>query len=182
MGIGHDGTFAWSSRAALVQMAFCGMNLIGFAVWMFTNILPVMQNAPDASFWINPILYTISQPIGAVVAIVGAYLLLKRRNIGLYVSIASVPILLINDRWIIFIGVIFSLIYYLLLAGGQAAQSELYLICYVWVGIYNACIATIAILLAICWKVERHRLNDDARKFVVTARVLLADIFSRCKQ
>src|SRR5213593_3996659 len=131
MGIGHDGTFAWFSMAALVQMAFCGMILIGFAVWMFTNILPVMQNAPDASFWINPIMYTISQPIGGVVAIVGACLLLKRRNIGLYVSIA---------------------------------------------------IATIAILLAICWKVERHRLNDDARKFVVSARVLLADIFSRCKQ
>ncbi len=132
MGIGHDGTFAWFSMAALVQMAFCGMILIGFAVWMFTNILPVMQNAPDASFWINPIMYTISQPIGGVVAIVGACLLLKRRNIGLYVSIASVPILLINDRWIIFIGVIFSLFYYLLLAGRQAAQSELYLIYYVW--------------------------------------------------
>src|SRR5437870_11291798 len=74
------------------------MILIGFFSWLFLIIIPTRENFPDPRYWLDPILYTISQPIGAVVAIVGAYLLLTKRAFGLYFSMASVPILLII-RW-----------------------------------------------------------------------------------
>src|SRR5213593_1118052 len=165
------------------------MILIGFAVWMFTNILPVMQNAPDASFWINPILYTISQPIGAVVAIAGAYLLLTKRALGLYVSMASVPILLISrTTQFMFGGLIWAFILQPFLTFNvqsapdvQLTRSQISFEVFVWSTIYNSCIAAIAGLLAICWKVERHRSNTEARRFIVSVRALLADVFSRCK-
>lgn len=69
---------SWLSRSAILQMAFGGIILTGFVVWMITNILPVMENAPDVSLWIDPILFSVSQPIGSVIAIVGGYLLLKK--------------------------------------------------------------------------------------------------------
>jgi len=74
------------------------MILIGFFSWLFLIIIPTRENFPDPRYWLDPILYSISQPIGAAVAIVGAYLLLTKRALGLYVSMASVPILLII-RW-----------------------------------------------------------------------------------
>jgi len=163
--------------------------LIGFFSWLFLIIGPIMENAPDASFWINPILYSISQPIGAVVAIVGAYLLLTKRALGLYVSMASVPILLII-RWgqFMFGGVIWVFILSPFFTHNiesaldmQLTQSQISFEVFVWSTIYNSCIAAIAALLAICWKAERIRSNAEARRFIVSARALLADIFSRCK-
>ena len=163
--------------------------LIGFFSWLFLIIGPIMENARDASFWINPILYSISQPIGAVVAIVGAYLLLTKRALGLYVSMASVPILLVSrTTQFMFGGVIWVFILSPFFTHNiesapdvQLTQSQISFEIFVWPTIYNSCIAAIAALLAICWKAERIRSNAEARRFIGSARALLADIFSRCK-
>jgi len=151
---GNHKAFTWSSRAAILQMAFGGMILIGFVVWIYTSIIPVLELDSDSSHWIDPVLNAISQPIGSIIAIVGAYLLLKKKKIGLYVSIVSVPILLINNRWIQFVSVIDWLIFRIFDAR-QLPQSELNLIYFIWVGIYNACVAAIATLLVVFWKVAR---------------------------
>jgi hypothetical protein len=154
MSVNRDRANKWLSRAAILQMAFCGLILIGFIVWMLTSIRPVMENAPDASHWIIPILNSVSQPIGSVIAVVGAYLLLKRKKIGLYFSIVSVIILLINNRWIQFVSVIDWLVFPLFI-NKLPTQSELNFIYFLWVGIYNACTAAIAALLAVCWRVVK---------------------------
>ncbi|MGI0034626.1 MAG: hypothetical protein ACRD98_01985 [Nitrososphaera sp.] len=141
-------------------MAFCGLLLIGFIVWFMTDLLAVMLPIIDSprysSLWIDPLLLTISQPIGSVIAISGAYLLLKKRKrIGLYVSAASVPILLINNTWMQFIGVIDWLIFPFL-AARQLAPSDFTVIYFVLVGIYNVCTATIGALLAVLWRVTKR--------------------------
>ena len=144
--------------------------LIGFFSWLFLIIGPIMENAPDASFWINPILYSISQPIGAVVAIVGAYLLLTKRALGLYVSMASVPILLVSrTTQFMFGGVIWVFILSPFFTHNiesapdvQLTQSQISFEIFVWPTIYNSCIAAIAALLAICWKFGRHRSSAEA--------------------
>jgi hypothetical protein len=82
---------------------FCGIILIGFVVWLVTNIIPSIESSPTPSIFTGVILGTISQPIGSAVAIAGAYLLIKHQKIGLFVSMTSVPILLINNRWLNFI-------------------------------------------------------------------------------
>ena len=163
--------------------------LIGFFSWLFLIIGPIMENAPDASFWINPILYSISQPIGAVVAIVGAYLLLTKRALGLYVSMAGVPILLISrTTQFMFGGLIWAFILQPFLTHNvqsvpdmQLTRSQISFEVFVWSTIYNSCITAIAGLLAICWKAERHRSNAEARRFIGSVRALLATVFSRCK-
>ena len=182
-------TAPWIPIAAIFQIVFCGLILIGFLSWLFLIIIPIRENLPDPRYWLDPILYTISQPIGAVVAIVGAYLLLTKRALGLYVSMASVPILLII-RWgqFMFGGLIWALILPSFFTHNvqsapdvQLTQSQISFEIFVWPTIYNSCIAAIAALLAICWKAERIRSNAEARRFIVSARALLADIFSRCK-
>lgn len=79
---------------------------------------------------------------------------MKGRKIGLYVSAASVPILLINNTSMQFLGVIDWLIFPLF-ANRQVTQSELNTIYFVLVAIYNVCIAGIAALLAVVWKVTK---------------------------
>ena len=146
----HVRSYTWSTRAAIFQLAFCGMLLIGFIEWMSTDIHAVAETAPEISLWLNPVLHSISQPIGSVIAIVGAYLLLKRRKIGLYVSAASVPVLLTNTSWMGFIGVaIFPLFNYRLLA---LTELDFY---FILVVIYGVCTATIAALLAVVWRVTK---------------------------
>ena len=170
-------------------MVFCGLILIGFFWWLFLIIIPIRENLPDPLYWLDPILYTISQPIGSIVAIVGAYLLLTKRALGLYVSMASVPILLISrTTQFMFGGLIWAFILQPFLTHNvqsapdmQLARSQISFEVFVWSTIYNSCIAAIAALLAICWKAERIRSNAEARRFVESVRTLLADIFSRCK-
>jgi hypothetical protein len=106
------------------------------------------------------ILGTISQPIGSAVAIAGAYLLIKHQKIGLFISMTSVPILLINNRWLNFITIEGLTLIPVTLALGIKQVSrgslEYFTIYYTWFGIYNGCTVAIAALNAICWKVVRR--------------------------
>ena len=182
-------TVPWIRIAAIFQIVFCGLILIGFFAWLFLIIIPITEHLLDPRYWLEPILEYVSQPIGSIIAIVGTYLLLTKRALGLYVSMASVPILLVSrSTQFMFGGVIWVFILQPFFTHNiesvpdvQLTQSQISFEIFVWSTIYNSCIAAIAALLAISWKAERHRSNAEARRFIVSARALLADIFSRCK-
>ena len=182
-------TVPWTRIAAIFQIVFCGLILIGFFSWLFLIIIPIRENLPDPLYWLVPILQIVSQPIGSIVAIVGAYLLLTKRALGLYVSMASVPILLISrTTQFMFGGLIWAFILQPFLTFNvqsapdvQLTRSQISFEVFVWSTIYNSCIAAIAGLLAICLKAERHRSDAEARRFIMSARALLATVFSRCK-
>jgi len=160
----------WWRRAAVFQIAVGGMILIGFAVWILTNILPLSEHARNSSDWIIPVQLTISQPVGSAIAIIGGCIILKRkRRLGLYVSIAAIPILLINNTWIQFIGVVNKLILPLFLYNVNSVpippqvKAQFSFIYYVWFVIYNACVAAIGSLLTICWfRMRELKLKDKS--------------------
>ncbi|GEM_PF-5276274 len=153
--ISHDGTSSWASRLAILQMAFYGMILIGFIFWMLTSIRFVMENDPYPSHWLVPIRDAISQPIGSVIGITGGYLLLKRQRLGLYVSIAAIPIILSNYR--LSVGFLSTIDWIIIppFYDGSFAKDQVDLIISVWIAIYASCVTAIAGLLVICWKMVR---------------------------
>jgi hypothetical protein len=144
------------SSAAILQLVFCGLIIIGFILWVSIDIRAVMIEGVDASLWIIPLTLHLPQITGSIIAITGAYLLLKRKKMGIYVSLGAIPVLVYDYQWMTFIGRPF--LAPLSLWVTTIPRYDAYLMYSVFLVVYHVFIIAILALLILSWKaVKRYQ-------------------------
>lgn len=144
----------WLSSAAIFQLVFCGLIIIGFILWISTDIRAVMVEGIDASFWITPLSLHLPQFIGSIIGIIGAFLVLKSNKIGIFVSLGAIPVLLYDSQWMTFLSRPF--LAPLSLSATTAPAYDANLAYSLFIAIYHVCIAIITALLVVGWKVVKR--------------------------
>jgi hypothetical protein len=137
--------YSWLSSTAILQLVFCGLIIIGFILWVSTDIRSVMVEGVDASLWIIPLSQHLPQLIGSIIGITGALLLLKRKKIGVLVSIGAIPVLLYDYQWVTFIGRPF--LAPISLSATTAPAYDANLAYSIFLIIYHVCLVTITSFL-----------------------------------
>jgi hypothetical protein len=145
---------SWLSSAAILQLVFCGLVIIGFVLWINTDIRSVMIEGVDSSLWIIPLSQHLPQLFGSIIGITGALLLLKRKKIGVLVSIGAIPVLVYDYQWVTFIGRPF--LAPISLSATTAPAYDANLAYSIFLIIYHVCITAITALLIIGWKLVKR--------------------------
>lgn len=113
-----------------------------------------MIEGVDSTLWIIPISQHLPQLFGSIIGIAGALLLLKRKRIGVLVSISAIPVLLYDYQWMTFINR--SFLAPISLSATTAPAYDANLAYSIFLILYHAFITAISALLIIGWKVVKR--------------------------